>query len=197
MLVAGIFSSIQGEGNFVGIPATIIYTAGCNIDCDLCATKKFWGNQEEIEDLSITDIVTKVKELNQSLVVITGGEPCIHEELQELVDQLQIAGCVVCVETNGTHATPEADWITCSPNVKTGYNINILCKPNELKYLVTDDFDVDIAIPEEIREMYAGKIWLQPEHSRMQKVWRRCYTIAMADSRLRVGVSLHKLMNQK
>lgn len=194
MKVAEIFSSIQGEGNFLGIPATFIRVMECNLRCSFCDTKKTWGNNAEAMDLSIEEIVQKAREHKNSLVVITGGEPCIQPQLQDLVDQLQVNSFVVAIETNGTQPTPLAEWITCSPKEESGYCINVLCRANELKYVVTPDFDVDKAIPEELREMYAGKIWLQPEGSQMYEMWKKCYDLAMADSRLRVGVQLHKLM---
>lgn len=194
MKIAEIFSSIQGEGNFLGIPATFIRTMGCNLKCSFCDTKKTWGDNPEAMEMTIPEIIQKAKEYKNSLVIITGGEPCIQTQLQELVDQLQVNDFVVAIETNGTQPTPTAEWITCSPKADSDYYISVLCRANELKYVVTPEFDVNVAIPEELREMYAGKIWLQPEGSQMQEMWKKCYDLAMADSRLRVGVQLHKLM---
>lgn len=192
--ISEIFSSIQGEGNFLGVPATFIRFVGCNLKCSFCDTKKTWEGKPESTEMSIEELVTKTISLGNTLVVITGGEPCLQPHLQELIDQLRIRNFHVAIETNGTQPTPLADWITCSPKEDAQYTINMLCKPNELKYVVTPDFDAEIAIPEGIRDLYAGRIWLQPEGSQMQEMWKKCYTLATADPRLRVGVQLHKLM---
>jgi hypothetical protein len=66
-----------------------------------------------------------------------------------------------------------------------------------LKYVVTEDFEAAAAIPETIRNLYAGKIWLQPDGNDMQNMWNKAYHLAMEDPRLRVGVQLHKLLEVK
>lgn len=194
MHVSEMFSSIQGEGNFLGVPATFIRFVGCNLKCSFCDTKKTWDGKPESVDMSIEEIVTRAISFDNALIVITGGEPCLQVHLQELIDQLHLRNFHVAIETNGTQPTPSADWITCSPKEDANYSINMLCRPNELKYVVTPDFDAVTAIPEGIRDLYAGKIWLQPEGSQMTEMWKKCYKLAMADPRLRVGVQLHKLM---
>lgn len=194
MIVSEIFSSIQGEGTFLGVPATFIRFVGCNLKCSFCDTKKTWEGKPEGTDMSIEEIVNKAIEFDNNLIVITGGEPCLQPLLQDLIDALRVRHFYVTIETNGTQATPQTDWITCSPKEDADYVINILCQASELKYVVTPEFDDKKAIPEEIRNIYAGKIWLQPEGSQMQEMWKKCYKLAIADSRLRVGVQLHKLM---
>ena len=194
MQVSEIFSSIQGEGNFLGVPATFIRFMGCNLKCPFCDTKKTWGDNPESADMSIDTIMQTVKKYDNNLIVLTGGEPTLQKDLQDLIDQLRVNDFYVTIETNGTQPTPTVDWVTCSPKEEAKYHINILCRVNELKYVVTPEFDAEVAIPEEIRKLYAGKIWLQPEGSAMQHMWKKCYELAMADSRLRVGVQLHKLM---
>lgn len=194
MVVAEIFTSIQGEGNFLGIPATFVRFMGCNLKCSFCDTKSTWGENNEAKNLSIDDIIEAVKMADNSLVVFTGGEPTLQADLAELIDKLRMQDFVCTIETNGTQPTPQTDWVTCSPKADADYNINILCRANELKYVVTPEFDAETAIPEEIRNLYKGKIWLQPEGSNMKEMWKKCYALAMADPRLRVGVQLHKLM---
>lgn len=198
MKVLEIFRSVQGEGSFIGVPCTFIRLFGCNLKCDFCDTKESWVEHcgHKVQDLQIGDIIAAVNGLaSGGLVVITGGEPCIQERLGELADQLSVRGYFVAIETNGTLPTPEGiNWVVASPKAAASYKINSGCKINELKYVVTPTFNVDEAIPETIRQLYAGKIWLQPEGSDMQAMWKKCYEIAMADPRLRVGIQLHKLM---
>jgi 7-carboxy-7-deazaguanine synthase len=191
--VLEIFRSIQGEGSHIGQVVTFIRLAGCNLRCPWCDTKGSWN--AEGEQKTLLDILGEVEPGDP--VVITGGEPTIHKELVELVSALHEQGCYVMLETNGTNNVPwNVDWITCSPKPPL-YDIHPQLHPDELKYVVTDDFDARTAIPEEIRRIYEGVIWLQPDGTNaqtMEHAWSKCYQLVQKDDRLRVGVQLHKLM---
>ena len=198
MRIHEMFVSIQGEGNYIGMPCIFVRTQGCNLHCPFCDTKETWKEEAELRNMQsvLTDIVRLSHEHNIKLVVITGGEPCLQPDLQDLIDQLMVREFRVCIETNGTQATPSGCWVTASPKPENSYAINPACRPNELKYVVTEEFDESI-ITDGIREAYAGRIWLQPDGYNMQKMWMKCYNMAMNDPRLRVGVQLHKLMEVK
>lgn len=191
--VLEIFRSIQGEGLHIGRAATFIRLAGCNLRCPWCDTKGSWN--AEGEQKTLLDILGEVEPGDP--VVITGGEPTIHKELVELVSALHEQGCYVMIETNGTNSVPwNVDWITCSPKPPL-YTIHPQLHPDELKYVVTDDFNDRVAIPEEVRRIYDGVIWLQPDGTNaqtMEHAWSKCYQLVQEDNRLRVGVQLHKLM---
>lgn len=188
------FDSIQGEGSFLGRPCTFIRLAGCNLTCEWCDTKESWA-KEAGYDWSIEQIRAHCY---NNIVVITGGEPCIHKDLFALIVELKSFGHYVCIETNGTLAVPKnVDWVVASPKPQSDYMIHPNCTPNELKYVVDDFFEADVAIPEEVRTAYSGRIWLQPEGNNMIDSWTRCLDLAMEDARLRVGVQLHKIMEVK
>lgn len=191
--VLEIFRSIQGEGSHIGQAVTFIRLAGCNLRCPWCDTKGSWN--AEGEQKTLLDILGEVEPGDP--VVITGGEPTIHKELVELVSALHEQGCYVMIETNGTNNVPwNVDWITCSPKPPL-YTIHPQLHPDELKYVVTDDFNDRVAIPEEVRRIYEGVIWLQPDGTNaqtMEHAWSKCYQLVQEDDRLRVGVQLHKLM---
>ena len=198
MKINEIFISIQGEGNYLGLPCIFVRTQGCNLHCPFCDTKETW--KEGTDDKSPMDILAEVNRFCMdnkiSLVVITGGEPCLQPDIQDVVDLLMVNGYTVAIETNGTQETPVGAWITASPKPENNYMINPVCHPKELKYVVTEEFDESV-ITDGIRQAYAGRIWLQPDGYNMQKMWAKCYNIAMNDPRLRVGVQLHKLMEVK
>lgn len=192
--IVEIFDSIQGEGYHMGEMVTFIRTSGCNLACPWCDTKESWG-MESAKDMTISEIMEQV---HFEKVVITGGEPTIHGALEVLIATLKQNDCYVCIETNGTNPVScLVDWVTCSPKPGTGYFIHPHLRPDELKYVVADDFDDMLAIPEEIRDRYAGLIWLQPEGGNMKISWQNCNTLVAADDRLRVGVQLHKIMEVK
>ena len=178
----------------MGQMVTFIRLAGCNLRCPWCDTKGSWDAVGK--DQTILEILAYVPP--GAPVVITGGEPTIHEyELTELITALHAHGCYVMIETNGTNAVPwNVDWVVASPKPPF-YKIHPHLRPNELKYVVADGFDAEKAIPEEVREIFKGSIWLQPDGTNsqtMEAAWRECYRLAEEDGRLRVGVQLHKLM---
>ncbi|HBN09800.1 MAG TPA: radical SAM protein [Cyanobacteria bacterium UBA8530] len=86
-----IFSSIQGEGLFLGAPSTFIRLTGCNLRCSWCDTKFAF---EEGSEMSLEDIRVENRH-----VVITGGEPLL-QNIEPLVSRLKKN--FVTVETNAT-----------------------------------------------------------------------------------------------
>ena len=191
--IVEIFDSIQGEGFNLGEMVTFIRTSGCNLKCPWCDTKESWDLNEGAVHMTLTEILEKV---HHPKVIITGGEPTIHgANLFALVDALKQNDCYVCIETNGINPVYHLiDWVSCSPKPGTQYFLHPNLRPDELKYVVDDNFDAKAAIPEEVRDRYAGLIWLQPEGSNMSASWRECYRLVQEDDRLRVGVQLHKIM---
>ena len=70
MRINEIFYSLQGEGNFTGIPAVFIRFSGCNMRCSFCDTK-----HESFKEMTEEEIISTVNKYPSSHVVITGGEP--------------------------------------------------------------------------------------------------------------------------
>ena len=145
--------------------------------------------------MSAEQIASQV--VSDETVTITGGEPTIHKDLGHLVERLHQMNCFVTVETNGTNPVPNNfNWITCSPKPPE-YKIHPFLDPHELKYVVTKEFNPSKHISDELRNMYNGLIWLQPDGTNfetMQDSWKRIYRMVMRDSRLRAGIQLHKIM---
>jgi len=137
--VLEIFHSLQGEGAHSGQPAIFIRLAGCNLACSFCdtPTRNDKGALMSISD--IRDLVTITTPL-LGLVVITGGEPTIHN-LNPLVDMLERDGYSIVIETNGvSNPYPlRARWPTvqyslspkyqepCAEMLKLADSIKILC----------------------------------------------------------------------
>lgn len=189
MVVVEIFASIQGEGAFLGTPVIFIRLAGCNLQCSFCDTDFSHGTA-----MSIDDICTKLQEWPQlKTVVITGGEPTIHSQFKDLCATLQQKGYRVNIETNGTTDIDHqyVNWITCSPKALGNYQCNP--QADEIKLVVTPEFNPEDPAIEFLAARHVP-IWLQPEGSQMQAMWKKCMDIALKDPRYRVGVQLHKLM---
>lgn len=101
LLVNEIFSSIEGEGIRTGYPVTFIRLYGCNIHCPYCDTR-YACEGGEFTKMSVDEIVDKVKEFGFSKVTITGGEPLVHKNIDNLIVTLTYLGYEVNIETNGT-----------------------------------------------------------------------------------------------
>lgn len=91
------FSLVDYPGN----PAAVIFTAGCNMTCPYC------HNDELSHDatISLNDILTHLEERSSILshVVISGGEPTLHEDLPLLCKAIKALGYKIKLDTNGTN----------------------------------------------------------------------------------------------
>ncbi len=101
MLISEIFVSIQGESTYVGLPCIFIRLEGCNLDCRWCDTEYARKPSGGVE-MSVQEVVEKVRGFNNWLVEITGGEPLLQQEVRGLVTRLLDLDYKVLMETNGT-----------------------------------------------------------------------------------------------
>ncbi len=112
-----LFKTIQGEGIFQGIPSVILRLTGCNLNCEWCDTKKLLSDNKDIE---YTDemLLNILEDYGCSHVIITGGEPTIHSNLNELIWILKNKGYYVTVETNATNIMDlDCDLVSMSPKL--------------------------------------------------------------------------------
>jgi organic radical activating enzyme len=122
VLVQSIFSSIQGEGQYVGYRQIFLRLGGCNLSCDYC------DEQAEGQMLSVPEVLAKIKALNTHYhhsLSITGGEPLLQvNELLTLIPDLPLP---VYLETNATlpnHLREIKDKIDIfSLDYKPGYDV--------------------------------------------------------------------------
>ena len=138
-----VFTSLQGEGRNVGRPAVFIRFASCNLRCPWCDT-----HRTEHMNLSLGELMLKVKHREKRFVILTGGEPSIQPGLSELVRKLKDEGHVVAMETNGLEAPPEPelfDYIACSPKAEYASRYRddrMLHKANEVRIVAENELVV-------------------------------------------------------
>ncbi len=100
MKVSEIFHSIEGEGIAIGKPEVFVRLSGCNLRCRWCDTKYTW---EDGEEMSVDQVIDKIKSYPCANVSITGGEPLLQkEELLKLLKSLKESGYWIQLNTNGT-----------------------------------------------------------------------------------------------
>ena len=155
MKINEIFLSIQGEGILMGVPTTFIRLSGCNLRCEWCDTQYAY---DEGEEMTLDEVLQKVKENPTSHVCVTGGEPLLQEESIRLVQTLHDQGFQVSVETNGSQSIEELpclDSLVISLDVKcpsSGMhekmdfsNLEILGPNDQLKFIIGDERDYEYA----------------------------------------------------
>jgi 7-carboxy-7-deazaguanine synthase len=116
--ISEIFYSIQGEGTLVGVPSVFVRTSGCNLRCVWCDTP-YTSWQPEGQERSLDSIVAEVNRYGASHVVITGGEPMIAPQIEELTEELTSRlHQHITVETAGTvDANVRCDLMSISPKL--------------------------------------------------------------------------------
>ena len=113
-----LFYSLQGEGRLAGVPTVFVRTSGCNLRCWFCDS--YHTSWEPTHDwLDVEEIVDAVDAHEQAThVVLTGGEPLLHEASVTLLDRLGEAGYHTTVETNGTiYRDAHVDLASISPKL--------------------------------------------------------------------------------
>jgi 7-carboxy-7-deazaguanine synthase len=186
--ISEIFYSIQGEGTLVGVPSVFVRTSGCNLRCTWCDTP-YTSWQPEGEEHGVSEIVDQVAGYGASHVVITGGEPMIAPQIEELTEELSERLMQhVTIETAGTvDAHVRCDLMSISPKLANStprtrdngrwaeqherlrYQPEILRRliqryPYQLKFVITEPDDVQQvnAIVSEIGAA-RGRVVLMPE----------------------------------
>ncbi len=98
LVVHELYTSIQGESSFVGLPCTFIRLTGCNLRCVWCDTQQAFrgGTRRARRDVLDEALATKIP-----LVELTGGEPLLQPGALPLLRELCDAGRTVLLETSG------------------------------------------------------------------------------------------------
>jgi 7-carboxy-7-deazaguanine synthase len=99
LVINEIFHSIQGESSHAGRPCTFIRLSYCNIRCSYCDTPYAFNDGVE---MTIADILERIKTYRCRLVEVTGGEPLFQEGVHTLLTCLCDYGYEVLLETGGT-----------------------------------------------------------------------------------------------
>ena len=102
------FYSIQGEGFHSGKPAYFIRLSGCDVNCHWCDVKESWDISKE-QYTEVGKIVNKVTKTSAELVVITGGEPLMHD-LSDLTKALKKEDKKIHIETSSISSSSNKDF---------------------------------------------------------------------------------------
>ena len=96
--ITEIFSSIQGEGKYVGEKQLFIRFSGCNLHCAYCDTEHEKGNV-----YSVKKLLEEIKKYDLNTihsVSLTGGEPLLQVDF--INEFAPLSKKTIYLETNGT-----------------------------------------------------------------------------------------------
>ncbi|MEE9605196.1 MAG: anaerobic ribonucleoside-triphosphate reductase activating protein [Candidatus Scalindua sp.] len=96
-------SLIEWEGNIV----SIIFLPHCNLRCPYCHATHLVREPNELESIPLDAVIEKIKQSKSWLdgVVITGGEPTSHSDIDLLIEIFKEMDLKVRIDTNGTNPT--------------------------------------------------------------------------------------------
>lgn len=209
-----IFSTIQGEGAFTGMPATFVRLQGCDVGCPWCDTKHTWAVMDDARrslsmiqaksadsplfaDVSVDDLMIVIARYPASHVVLTGGEPCVHD-LEELTTRILATDRSVQIETSGTQPirANAGTWVTVSPKIDMPGGFQVLTsaieRADEIKLPVGKLSDIDKLVPLLVFMRPEVMIWLQPL-SGSKKATDICIDSAAING-WRVSIQVHRLL---
>ena len=115
--VSEIFRSIQGEGRLAGVVASFVRLAGCDLYCRWCDTP-YARKPEQGTVMTADEVVGRLAAWGARYVVVTGGEPLLAENLEQLLEALKQRGWHVTLETSATSYRPvSCDLTSISPKL--------------------------------------------------------------------------------
>jgi len=188
MRISEMFFSVQGEGKLTGVPSFFIRTSGCNLRCHWCDTP-YASWRPKGDDTSIDQIMEQAAASGARHIVVTGGEPTIMPDIEELCFRLSRDGRHITLETAGTVYKPlPVDLVSLSPKLSNStpppsagqlaiqhelrrLNYDALQKyidtaPEvQIKWVIQNESDLDEvgAILSRLRNWRADDIMLMPE----------------------------------
>jgi 7-carboxy-7-deazaguanine synthase len=185
------FYTIQGEGYYQGSAAYFVRLAGCDVGCSWCDVKESW-DEEAHPTQSVISIVEEASQFEGRKVVITGGEPLLHN-CDELTKTFQEAGFSTHIETSGSSPLSGSwNWICLSPKKFKAPLAEVCAVANELKVIVFNNHDFEWA------EQYATlvpptcKLYLQPEWSKLDSRMDSIISYIQSNPKWELSLQLHK-----
>jgi len=90
--------------DYPGKIACVAYTIGCNFRCPYCHNPELVDEtvQMRITEKEFFDFLGERTHILEG-VVITGGEPTMHEDLPAVMERIKSLGYLVKLDTNGTN----------------------------------------------------------------------------------------------
>jgi organic radical activating enzyme len=174
----GVFHTIQGEGDMVGVPTTFIRLHYCNLNCQWCDTPYTWDKNDERFynepfHMSIEELEEEIRQSQTEKgvetfiphIAFTGGEPLLQQSqivkfIRQNIDyhyQIETNGTIEPCEELIEYAERGIVKFNCSPKMSnSGIDIKRTLRPEVLRILnsiPTTIFKFVSATEEDIEEI--------------------------------------------
>jgi 7-carboxy-7-deazaguanine synthase len=188
------FYTLQGEGFHWGKAAYFIRLGGCDVGCVWCDVKESWDAAKHPQ-LSIDFLIAEIKKTPTQIVVITGGEPLLHD-LTVLTNELKKVGLRTHIETSGSSPLSGTwDWITLSPKKFKAPLPENLPHASELKIVVFNKTDFEWAEKWAALVAPQCKIYLQPEWDKAATITPLLIDYIKEHPQWQLSLQTHKYIN--
>lgn len=135
--------------DYPGHVAATLFTGGCNLRCPFCHNRDIVLQSSHLMPLDDDAVFAFLHKRRNVLtgVCITGGEPCLHNDLPDFIKQIKELDYLVKLDTNGTnpqmlHTLIHTGFIDyCAMDIKN----------TPEKYGITTGFEYKSAINESIQ----------------------------------------------
>jgi len=227
--VSEVFYSIQGEGQTMGIPAVFLRLGGCNILCQseswICDTIEVWRKSKALPFEEVLGEEYEKLLLNHKVhLVITGGEPLIHQKMiveffNYFVKKHRVYP-IIEIETNATIEPSEdilgwVDYWNVSPKLSNAGEQNtkkVRINPKALnlfknqlansifKFVIEKESDLNEVIEDYGPHILMDQVVLMPAGSSQEELLRTRLLVAelCRKNQLRYSERLHVVIwNQK
>lgn len=204
MNINEIFLSIQGEGYYTGEKMVFVRTEYCNLRCSWCDTKYSFNEGRNMSLDEIGEVVDNLAQNNVKWVCLTGGEPLLQKDVNNLVRRLSDRYRIL-LETSGSldikRFIPDYGMVRKDIDFKlpssgmyrkfNDKNLGYIEDGDYIKFVVNDRNDFSVAM-NEIRAMdsHTG-IVIQPVYGTEVK-WLADEFIEKAPYNARLMLQEHK-----
>ncbi len=188
---------VQGEGYHAGRPCDFIRLYGCPVGCYFCDTGYAKDNTTKIMKYKIPQ-EKLLDDLKSNFVVISGGEPFIHKNINVLCENLIQINKDVAIETSGAFYQNVNDkvWITLSPkhHISPKYPVKqeVWQRANELKIVVDTGYELDFY--KDFIINFNGYKYLQPEFDDMEKTLPLVLKLLQTHQDFKLSLQTHKII---
>ncbi|MFC7441953.1 7-carboxy-7-deazaguanine synthase QueE [Laceyella putida] len=213
-----IFQTVEGEGTRAGYPTTFVRVFNCNLRCTWCDTPYSYAPAKPEYFATIADIVNEVKRYGNHHICLTGGEPLIHGEKSLLLIQALARVEEVRdlhIETNGAiHLAPFHEWREAEPDLgkKVRFvldyklpasgeqdkmieeNFAFLRETDEVKFVIADEADFDVAVQVVNRLVKRGVPLFSPVWETMPPARLVELMLAAHLTHVKLNLQLHKVI---
>lgn len=188
----------------MGRAAFFIRLHGCPLHCPWCDSAGTWHKDfipQNINRMEVEDIVRAIKATPAEIVVVTGGEPAIHN-MRPLLDAIreECDDIDIHLETSGAFEIQgDFDFVTVSPKrAKLPLRANLfLCSEVKLIIDSVESLDEwDEYLNKELFHVIPDKtVWLHIEWSQRENkdIMNAMSEFVKKHPRYRIGYQLHKL----